>query len=478
MKKFYFLFVIVLLSFLVKGQQIYNIPNNLKDSNRSIKDVFIISNETTKNLTLFIDDNKTFNAYLYDKDMQRLDELSSEGLPNRYNEIIGYIQKENQTILFLKHGNNKNFGAIIFNFKTKKSSEIEFDFKLKKGEYIESLSKNGKFYLLSTDKKKSVINCFEFTGIDYKEHQIVLNQDFRIEDNKQKNLYEMLKNLKKSSPDPLEIRKMDTNYPIGVAWAGAMNKLYETEKGFELTLDKSIYETYLIDVDLNKYNAEIEHFEKPYFSTKERFFSKSFLLNDNIYQIVGNSEELFFEARNRETGKLLKEIHLNDDEKITFANTPDIQDEDGDMYIPKDELKKTSKFLKKIDNEDIAVSVQKDNNRYVVNIGSYSKAYHGNTAVSIGPMGMVQVMPYGDNFDQSPYLWYAYTNPIRIKCLFDSNFNHIEGEVPENAFDRIKKYAKTLHDQIAENVFKWNNKIYYAYYNKETEAYRIVDFSK
>ena len=95
MKKFYFLFVIVLLSFLVKGQQIYNIPNNLKDSNRSIKDVFIISNETTKNLTLFIDDNKTFNAYLYDKDMQRLDELSSEGLPNRYNEIIGYIQKEN-----------------------------------------------------------------------------------------------------------------------------------------------------------------------------------------------------------------------------------------------------------------------------------------------------------------------------------------------------------------------------------------------
>ena len=118
MSKTYFFLLLGLISSLINAQQVYNIPNNLKDSNRSIKDAFTITNQETKNLTLFIDDNKTFNAYVYDKAMNRLDELSSVGLPNRYDEILGYIQKENRTILFLKHRNNKEFGAIVYDFKS------------------------------------------------------------------------------------------------------------------------------------------------------------------------------------------------------------------------------------------------------------------------------------------------------------------------------------------------------------------------
>ena len=165
------------------------------------------------------------------------------------------------------------------------------------------------------------IKLYEFEHIHPKTHIISLDDySFRIAGNKTLNLYEMLKNLKKMNPNPVELRKIETDLPVSMELAGAMNKIYETDKGFELTLDKSIYETYLIDVDFNNYKAEIRRFEKPKFSVEDRYFSKSFLLDDNIYQVVGNSDELYFEAKKRQTKKILKKLHVNRKEQITFKN--------------------------------------------------------------------------------------------------------------------------------------------------------------
>lgn len=490
MKKEYittFLFLCGLL-FNTQAQQYYNIPNDLKDSHRSVKDAFTVTNPETKNLSLFIDDSKTLNAYIYNENLERIDSLISDGLPKKYTEIIGYVQKAEKTILYLKNRNAKKIGAIIFDFKNRKTKEIELNFKLRGEQYVESLSRNNKFYLITTVKKKSVLKFYEFNGIHSTKHLLNIDYKFRIADNEMLNLYEMLKNLKISSPDPIELRKIDNELPVSVELAGAMNKIYETDNGFELTLDKSIHETYILKINLHNYTVDIKRIEKPKYSSNERFFSKSFLLDDNIYQILGNSDELFFEAKNRNTGKILKKLHITKKEVIPFKNTPIIQDKEGGIFASHRELKKTAKFLRKIDNEDISVAVQKKNNKYIITIGSFTKPYYGSgsTFMMAPPSGMgmgaptMTVVPLGSNFNLSlsSYLSYTYGKSVRIKCLFDSNFNHIEGDISENAFDRIKDYAKLQHDPIAENVFKWNNSIYYGYYSDETEAYRLINFSK
>ena len=212
MSKTYFFLLLGLISSLINAQQVYNIPNNLKDSNRSIKDAFTITNQETKNLTLFIDDNKTFNAYVYDKAMNRLDELSSVGLPNRYDEILGYIQKENRTILFLKHRNNKEFGAIVYDFKSNETKEIQFDIKFKNEEFVEVLSKNNKFYIISVEEKSSKINFYEFGGISYNKHTIHLDYNFRIEGNQPQTLHQML-SVSEGLGSNLEIEKIE-NYEM------------------------------------------------------------------------------------------------------------------------------------------------------------------------------------------------------------------------------------------------------------------------
>ena len=479
MKKFYFLFVIVLLSFLVRGQQIYNIPNNLKQSNRSVKEAFTITNEETKNLTLFIDDNKTFNAYVYDKDMQRLDELSSEGLPNRYDKILGYIQKKNKTYLFLKHRNNKEFGAIVYDFESKTTKEIQFDLKFEDEYYLEGLSKNNKFYIISIEEKSSILNIYEFGDVSYNKHTVSLDYSFRIERNKPQSLHEML-SISKGLGFVVELETIDNTLPVSIQMASSINKFYETANGFDLTLDKSIYETYVVSLNLNNYSYEIHRFEKPKYSSTETFHGNSFLLDSHLYQLVANSNELYFEVKNRDTKEIVKSIFLSKDQDIKFKNTPIIQDKEGDIYAPHRELEKTSKFLRKIDNENIGISVYNVGFGYHIIMGSYNEIKHGGAPMMMGMQGLPGMnFPLGNGFGitASSFFSYSIGKSVRIECLFDNQFRHLDGKPRKNIFDKIKDYAEVLRDnETAETVFKWNNEVYYGYYYSGTESYRLIKF--
>ena len=51
------------------------------------------------------------------------------------------------------------------------------------------------------------------------------------------------------------------------------------------------------------------------------------------------------------------------------------------------------------------------------------------------------------NFMTSTYYSYAVytsTKSTRIHCLFNEHLEHISGEVPKNAFDKIKEFSKDL----------------------------------
>tara|TARA_B100001059_G_C17512837_1_gene416727 strand:+ start:83 stop:394 length:312 start_codon:yes stop_codon:yes gene_type:complete len=88
-------------------------------------------------------------------------------------------------------------------------------------------------------------------------------------------------------------------------------------------------------------------------------------------------------------------------------------------------------------------------------------------------------MYISDNFSLYAGAYFSYTRgkSVRIKCLFDQNFEHIDGPVEESVFDKIKKFIEKLkNNDTAENVFKWNDHAYYGYYYKNNDSYRIREF--
>src|SRR5690606_22325633 len=66
----------------------------------------------------------------------------------------------------------------------------------------------------------------------------------------------------------------------------------------------------------------------------------------------------------------------------------------------------------------------------------------------------------------------------RIECLFNDNFDHIEGEIPQNVFNRLKKHTSNLPKAKAETVFKMNDFFVYGRYFTIENVYKFFKFSE
>ena len=66
---------------------------------------------------------------------------------------------------------------------------------------------------------------------------------------------------------------------------------------------------------------------------------------------------------------------------------------------------------------------------------------------------------------------------VYINCLFDNNFNHLEGDVKKTAFDELRAFSETKSNLIARVLFKFNNALYYGAYDKEPGTYSFYKFN-
>ena len=97
------------------------------------------------------------------------------------------------------------------------------------------------------------------------------------------------------------------------------------------------------------------------------------------------------------------------------------------------------------------------------------------------------------------YNSYSSSKTTYINCLFDENFNHLDGKLEENVFDKIKKFEKRFKLESAtkklsdgsyenleypqykmklKNVFYHNGKHYLGYIQSKTKKYHLVQFEK
>ena len=66
---------------------------------------------------------------------------------------------------------------------------------------------------------------------------------------------------------------------------------------------------------------------------------------------------------------------------------------------------------------------------------------------------------------------------VYINCLFDNNFNHLEGDVKKTAFDKLREFSETKENLSSPVVFKFNSALYYGGFDKETKTYSFYKFN-
>ena len=179
-----------------------------------------------------------------------------------------------------------------------------------------------------------------------------------------------------------------------------------------------------------------------------------------------------------ESEQAVKKITLNKEETIGFKNTPIIQE--GGAYAKYREMEKTTKFLRKISQGDLGVSVYKLFDDYVITLGSTKEVATGGGFAPIGfgafPVATAGAVTVTFNPTFYAYGGYSSTKAVRIECLFDNDLNHLEGEISLNVFDVIDDHAEKLPSVEVETVFKLDNQHIWGYYSKKANQYLLYQF--
>lgn len=467
MKQLLFLFLIVSSS-IVLGQ---NLVLTIEGEHRNIKQAFNVVDPLTNNFVLFLEDGDQLEGIMYDKDYNELSRATAPMLSSQYKVIIGSIFKEDKVSFLMNTSNGKNYAAMTFDFSKGNAFVQELDFKLKGERFIQAISAGENIYLISVPKKSSQFNVYEFTAnLQHTLHEVVLEEG-AVVDRKERPI-KLTSALKPSGAS-----KMDLNAPHPLEATANKFKLYHKNKDVFITLDYFSEFTQLLKIDLNTFIASSNRIYKPKINgLKSGIRTNSFINDDKLFQITTNSDEFKFQVYSLDSNEVIKEYSLKDDEEISFKNTPIIQ-KGGDLNAYR-EMEKTTKFLRKISQGHLAVSVYKENGVSEITFGSTKEKENTSMMIAgaiLGGMAGVLVMASIDGLTSS-YGLYKNTASVRITGLFDADFNHVKGEIAGNPFDKIKTASKEKKGNKAEIVFRLNNAYLWGSFDKKTKEYQLFKF--
>lgn len=350
-------------------------------------------------------------------------------------------------------------------------------FKSKKELHIKTINFKNKVYVVNCLKKENVLRVYSYDLNNKVEFfDFPFQNKLNIDSKKIKNL------LKESKGD------IKANLPVDITTTQYPTKIYRNDNVLSISFDSDqVTSTFQFNFD----DKTGSFYSNPLNETRSSFAKyNSFLIDDNIIQSYGNSEGIDIYIKDFKTNKLEKTLHINRDEEIAFKNSEIVQIKGED---DKRILKNTNQLIRKstYGKAKLSISAYHSNGNIRMDIGGVSDITKSNYAgaafgvVGGGFAGTTNV-PMGGGFSFGVYynpislMYYDYLNSkvTSVKCLFDKNYNSIEGEVPDNVFDRIKKDEENLENFEGKSISTFGNSVIVGHYFYKEEKYKFKTYSK
>lgn len=459
MKKLIVFLITLCVNFFSNSQEeIAKFENHLKTSSISINDAIPIVNKNTQEISLIFTDPKQVYGYLLDSNFKVVNEFVSDKRSRKYKTIIGSSIVGENYIVYLANKRKNKFASVRFSYTNNNSKITEIPLEVKDEKFIQTAEHNNRFYLFTVKRYSSILNVYVFEDESkYEKKEIDLSQSFDEDDS----LYDLLTVTRSGSiRKEVDINKIEETNPNSIEITSENTKMYQRNADIIFSFDDFKDFTKIVTLNLDSFENEVIEFDKPFGDIKSKS-TNSFINDDHIYMVASTKKKFNFSIYDFKTGNLIKEYNVNVDEAIHFKNTPIIQV--GGAYDNYRELEKTQKFLRKVTNGDIGVSVLKHKDKFQISMGGKQEIRTNNGGMMMGMGGIGTIAPgVSMNVYFSPTLFaynsYTRTKSIHFKGLFDENFNHIEGEIEKNAFDKIRDYEDdNSMPQNGKSIFKYKD---------------------
>lgn len=410
-------------------------------------------------VNLFFNGNEKLKMVQLDTSFNLLDSLTIVSPEKKFEKIIGYSKVDDTYIIYWSK-NNKDLLAQSLNLKTKKSELVEFQLNLEKEKILCQTTINDKFYTVTITNNSSVLNFLEISNNQVKRKTCDLSSYNFGYDKKNLNLYTIFQ-MDYGTQKSFNLEVIKNEIPTSLVLSSKKQKLYIFENKICISIDYHFDFTDLITINLNDFNSNIVRIKST--ELKKTFDATSFLTPNYLIQSKLNSKKIMIEIKDSNFN-IIKTLTINDNEEIPFKNS-DIIQETGKIKNTRI-LDKSNQLIRKITGGYYSISCFEKSDDIIITIGGVTHANHNSNILTIsgligGFSGVLIAAIIVGNMPLNNINSYANRKVVYINCLFDRNFNHLEGEVQKTALDKVRLFSENNLIYDSKTIFNLNNAIYF-----------------
>ncbi|MDH7447477.1 hypothetical protein [Aquimarina sp. 2201CG14-23] len=469
---------------------------------QSGKESYALPNQITGDLMLLLEEGRQFHAHLLDSNYTNKAKISAKTIPSKYKYILGYNIEDHKYSIFFSDSWSTKFGVQTFDFKTNTTKNTFLDFKIKGEKYVESIVHNNKIHLITISKKSSNFNIYTFDEQFTPTKNVISLKELEYPNPESRNhtitaYYLLLPDTAGTLRSLVDVEKIEGNNPNVIETTSKENKLYQFKNQLIFSFDYSHEKTQLCFIDLDTFKGYVKSYNKPAKTEKGYRKSNSYIFDNKLFQIASSNQKMKFTVLDLKTEKFIKEYKITKEDTIRFKNSPIIQEGGGILPGFSEnrvrEIEKTAKYLRKISSSNLGISVYKVDDEYNIVLGGTKDITTNNGYAGTAGFGNGFSNGFGVNgtignstsawvsFNPTFYNYNSYTSTksTYINCLFDANFDHIQGDIKKNSYDRLYDFEDSLSIKIkAVNIFLHKNRLHYGFFDTKKRVYELYRFQE
>ncbi|GEM_PF-5588800 len=429
---------------------------------------------TSGNLSFIFKHRKLTKYFLFNNNKEIISEFVAQNLTKKATLPVAGFCAQNKHVVFLKNFNNSIFDRVEIDYDTQTVGIQTIGLDLKKEYLIETFQEGSTLYLLSIKKNTSVLKLHEIALDGSVNEKLIDLSSERFEkfNGLETTLHYLITS--KEHPSKKASSRINFNIPNSIETTSAINKIYCKDGVITVTNDNVSSKTNIIQIDIKNGNYKYFQVPKQGFTKEElRSESNSFILDNLYFSFYVTLDKLVFAVYDLEKETIIKVFEVKDEEEISFKNTPVII---ADGKIERNKNRKNSNsFLRQLTNSNVGISAYKKDDLIIITLGGALKENGAAIAIIGGVVGGLAAVLILESFEA-----YISSKSTRVDCLFDYNFNHIDGDIPINGFDKLKAFIKSqnLINAPLQSMFEYRDNYIWGSFNKKRGLYELYKFEK
>jgi hypothetical protein len=462
MKKYLIFFLLLYKSTLFSQTILTSYALDLKKSAENIQ-ILNAENNLTHDVFVFAADNQNITILKYNSALFLTDQYTGP-LVNLENKdlIASSFSEDGNPSLYWSSRDFKEIVVIKYYLETKTYKALKFVFPTESQYVVTPFQNNNLFYILTKSVSEQTLAVYTFkNGIV--EEKVFDFSSFKFQNKNTQSL--SFNELIGQNP----IEKMEAQDYNPLYKSTAKSKVYMLENKMILTLDQNPKQTQVFEINLENHTLNEKIFAQP--NTKKPLrSSNSFFIENKLFQVTANKEELLFDVKDYDSGLSIKSVNIAKNDTIRFKNSPLlIQREYGKPKV----IKKTAKFLQYLSNLDVGLSVFNNKKNTYITLGGTPKNenfdyYNENFGQYNDELGQM--------FSQINFYPNLHTETVFFESAFDKNWEFNSNQPAPLATDKISYFLSQHKEASTVNIIKFKDYFILGYYDSTTKEYVMRKF--